>query len=206
MENFLKGIVAGFIVAVPLGPVAVLCFQRVLTGRLLVGAATVLGAAAADAFYGLLAALGLGAITELLRVHHRFFHVFGGLLIIGLGIVILRAHTSPGRNGSAARSGPARAFLSAMALMLANPTVIVSLVAVLAALGAGAGHSSLGSVWIAGGVFIGSSSWWIVYRLIALRIGPTPREGTLRSIDRFSGTLICAFGAWELFSALILRR
>ncbi len=206
MENFLKGIVAGFIVAVPLGPVAVLCFQRVLTGSFLVGIATVLGAAAADAFYGLLAALGLAAITELLRVHHRIFHVLGGLLIIGLGIVILRAHNSPGRNGSPARTGLARAFLSTMGLMLANPTVIVSLVAVLAALGAHPGQMSLEAVWIAGGVLIGSASWWFVYRLIALRIGPTPREETLRSIDRVSGSLICAFGAWELFSALVLRR
>ena len=206
MENFLKGIVAGFIVAVPLGPVAILCFQRVLTGRALVGLATVLGAAAADAVYGLLAALGLGAITDLLRVHHRFFQLLGGLLVIGLGIVILRSHASPERNGAPARSGLARAFLSTMALMLANPTVIISLVAVIAALGAGHDHAPLAAVWIACGVFLGSAAWWVVYRLIALRIGPTPREGTLRSIDRVSGALICAFGAWELFSALVPGR
>jgi len=43
LEFLLKGVVAGFIIAVPIGPVAVLCFRRVLSGPARVGLATVLG-------------------------------------------------------------------------------------------------------------------------------------------------------------------
>lgn len=111
MEFFLKGIVAGFIIAVPIGPVAVLCFQRVLKERRLAGLATVLGAATADAIYGLLAALGLRTVTHLLLVHHTFLRVAGGLLIIGLGVTMFRAHPSTnGREGAPPAIWPAPMF------------------------------------------------------------------------------------------------
>jgi threonine/homoserine/homoserine lactone efflux protein len=206
MEFFLKGLVAGFIIAVPIGPVAVLCFQRVLKERLLAGLATVLGAATADAIYGLLAALGLKTVAHLLLVHHTFLRIGGGLLIIGLGVSMFRARPSTGERGQDSSRSLAGAYFSTLLLMLANPTVMVSLLAVFAALDLGEGPPHYDAVWAAGGVLIGSALWWFIYRLIAVRLGHDLKEKTLRTIDQVSGSLICLFGVWELISPLIFGK
>ena len=80
-----------------------------------------------------------------------------------------------------------------------------SFLAVFAALDLGEGSPGLDAAWVAAGVFGGSAAWWFVYRLIAVRVGDKLEARTLRVIDRVSGCLICALGAWELISPLILK-
>lgn len=63
---FLKGILAGLALAMPVGPVAVLCIRRTLAEGARMGFATGFGASLADGFYGLAAALGLTAISGFL--------------------------------------------------------------------------------------------------------------------------------------------
>ena len=206
MEFFLKGIVAGFIIAVPIGPVAILCFRRVLTERPLFSFVSVLGAATADAIYGLLAAFGLTAVSHLLLVHRTSLKVAGGLLIIGLGVTMLRANPPADGRSAAAPRNHAAAYFGTLLLMLANPSVIVSLVAVFAAIGLGEGPPRLEGAWIGAGVLIGSSAWWLVYRLVASWLGDRLQDKTIATIDHVSGGLLCAFGAWQLVATLLLHR
>jgi threonine/homoserine/homoserine lactone efflux protein len=205
MEFLLKGIVAGFIVAVPIGPVAVLCFRRVLTERALVGLATVLGAAAADAIYGLVAVFGVSAVTHLLAVHHDSLRMVGGVLIAIMGIAMFRTKPQGEGGGSGSAANLAGLFLSTMLLMLANPSIIVSFAAVFAALGVGEGPTVFSACWVAAGILAGSSAWWLVYRIFAVCFGHRVSEGTLRAIDRTAGSLICAFGTWQFVAGLLAR-
>ena len=57
----LRGIAIGFSIAAPVGPIGVLCIRRTLAEGRVVGLATGLGAATADAIYGCMAAFGLTA-------------------------------------------------------------------------------------------------------------------------------------------------
>lgn len=54
-----KGAIIGFSLAAPVGPIGLLCIRRSLAEGRLVGLATGLGAATADASYGAIAAFGL---------------------------------------------------------------------------------------------------------------------------------------------------
>lgn len=63
---FLKGLIIGFAIAAPVGPIGVLCIQRSLHDGFKVGLMTGLGAALADGTYGLIAGFGLTAISSLL--------------------------------------------------------------------------------------------------------------------------------------------
>ena len=65
MGLFFKGIVLGFSIAAPVGPIGVLCIRRTLAEGRLVGFVSGLGAATADLFYGGLAAFGLTALPIL---------------------------------------------------------------------------------------------------------------------------------------------
>ncbi len=67
---FLKGIFIGFALAVPIGPIGIMCIRRTLTGGRLRGLIIGLGAATADLLYGCIAAFGLTVISDTL-VSHR---------------------------------------------------------------------------------------------------------------------------------------
>ena len=61
IELFFKGLVVGFLISTPVGPIGVLCIQRTLNKGKLHGIVSGLGAATADAIYGFIAALLLVA-------------------------------------------------------------------------------------------------------------------------------------------------
>jgi threonine/homoserine/homoserine lactone efflux protein len=62
----LKGLVIGFAIAAPVGPIGVLCIRRTLADGWAQGLISGLGAASADACYGLVAALGLTVVSSFL--------------------------------------------------------------------------------------------------------------------------------------------
>ena len=88
---FIKGIVVGFAVAAPVGPVAVLCIRRTLANGLISGFATGIGAAVADMFYGAVAALGIGFVADLLAEHQIGFRILGGVVLVFMAARMLRA-------------------------------------------------------------------------------------------------------------------
>src|SRR5688572_32852585 len=61
-----RGLVLGFTIAAAVGPISLLCIRRTLAEGRVVGLASGLGVATADATYGAIAAFGLTAITDLL--------------------------------------------------------------------------------------------------------------------------------------------
>jgi threonine/homoserine/homoserine lactone efflux protein len=208
MEIVLKGLIAGFIIAVPLGPVSVLCFRRVLTERLLAGLFTVFGAAAADTLYGLIAALGITAITHQIQEHRFWLRIFAGLFLLYFGTTMIRAHPSDkngGQTGSAL--GLMAAFWSAFGLMIVNPVVIFSFFGVFAWLDLSAHQAGFDTAArLAVGLFAGSSAWWLVYKLAFQLFGEKLRKNGIHQINLAAGALVCIFGGWELFAALFRHR
>ena len=61
-----NGIMVGFSIAAPVGPIGVLCIKKTLNEGRAQGFVTGLGATTADAFYGFVAAFGITFITTAL--------------------------------------------------------------------------------------------------------------------------------------------
>ena len=203
MELFLKGIVAGFIVAVPLGPVSILCFRRILTGTLLAGIVTVVGAALADSIYGVVAAFGLRAVTRALLTHRAPLRIAGGIFLLWLGLAMFRFKERAEGADRAATRNLAGSFFSAFLLMLANPTIIISFLAVFAAIDLGAEQGLLRHGPLLGsGVFLGSAAWWGIYKALSLPFRGKVASRELRLINLSAGSLICAFGLWQLLDLI----
>src|SRR4051812_43650135 len=84
-DFFIKGLILGFAIAAPVGPIGVLCIRRSLADGQSSGLATGLGAATADAAYGCMAAFGLTAVSTFL-VNQRFWlGLVGGIFLCYLG-------------------------------------------------------------------------------------------------------------------------
>jgi threonine/homoserine/homoserine lactone efflux protein len=64
---FIKGLILGFIICVPFGPIGLLCVMRTLTDGKLAGIASVLGASVMDAIYCAIGGLGVSYVSNFLN-------------------------------------------------------------------------------------------------------------------------------------------
>src|SRR5260370_29906269 len=85
-----KGLMAGLAIAVPVGPVNVLCASRTLSKGRLSGLMSGFGAATADALYGAIAGFSITYLIEFLEREEFWIRVFGGILLVGIGVMYFR--------------------------------------------------------------------------------------------------------------------
>lgn len=189
---FLKGCVIGLSIAAPVGPIGVLCIRRSLAEGARVGFMTGLGAAAADGFYGAVAAFGLTVISSFLTEQQPLLRIVGGIFLLYLGIKTFLAKPAERAASPGTHAG---AFTSTFFLTVTNPMTIFSFIVIFAAFGIGNGPINY---WRATsmtlGVFIGSAAWWLFLSsgVALLRSRITPHW--MQQVNRISGAIIIAFG------------
>jgi threonine/homoserine/homoserine lactone efflux protein len=199
----IRGFVLGFTIAAAVGPIALLCIRRTLAEGRVVGLASGMGVATADATYGAVAAFGLTAVTDLLVDWRRGLGLVGGLFLLWLAWRTIRS--VPGEVASAAngaRRGLLGAYLSTLGLTLTNPMTILSFAALFVGLNVTGGNAA-GAALLTLGVFAGSAAWWVVLVTVvgAMRSRLTPAG--MRRINVASGALIGAFALFALATAAI---
>ena len=198
MLNFmLRGIVIGFAIAAPVGPIGLLCIQRSLAEGRRMGLATGLGAATADAAYGCVAAFGLTAISNFLVGQRLWLGFFGGLFLCYLGLRTFIKQPG-GRLVEDRNGGLLSAYVSTLFLTLTNPMTILSFTAVFAGFGLGTAPDYLHASVLVAGVFIGSALWWLLLSSGVARFRLQVGSGWMRTINRLSGGIIIAFGLYSL--------
>ena len=87
LELTMRGLVAGLIIAAPVGPVNVLCIQRTLEKGWRSGLLSGLGAALADTLYGSIAGFGIRLVIQFLIGEEFRIRLIGGILLMGIGLV-----------------------------------------------------------------------------------------------------------------------
>jgi threonine/homoserine/homoserine lactone efflux protein len=194
-DLLLRGIVLGFSIAAPVGPIGVLCIRRTLAEGRLSGLVSGLGAATADAIYCSLAAYGLVLILTPLIRQQALLSLAGGLFLCGLGIKVFLTKP-PEAATSAGERGLVGAFLSALLLTLANPTTILSFAALLSQIGLTGSAASAAPLVV--GVFLGSTLWWLALSSAVALLRSRFDAGALRCINRLSGVVILGFGLLSL--------
>jgi threonine/homoserine/homoserine lactone efflux protein len=202
IDFLLKGLLIGFSIAAPVGPIGVLCIRRTLSEGRWAGLLSGLGAATADACYGCVAAFGLTIISSWLLSQQFWLSLIGGGFLCYLGYKTFVAHPAENATQTAER-GYIRAYASTFFLTLTNPATILSFAAIFAGLGLAniSGDYSLATVLVLG-VFLGSALWWLMLSggVSLFRTKFTPER--LRWVNKFSGLIIAGFGVLALVSLL----
>jgi threonine/homoserine/homoserine lactone efflux protein len=194
-----KGILLGFSVAAPVGPIGILCIRRTLHFGANHGFLTGMGAATADSLYALIAGLGLAGIASALIEHQHWLRLTGGLFLLYLGVKTLLSR--PARSARTSDGGQLlSAYLSSFALTVTNPMTILSFVAVFAGLGLGAtpGSSLYEGLILVLGVFLGSAAWWLILSFGTGLLKDRLNERHLLWINRVSGMVVLSFGLHAL--------
>jgi threonine/homoserine/homoserine lactone efflux protein len=201
---WLKGLILGFSVAAPIGPINLLCIQRTLARGRLHGFISGLGAATADTIYGLVAAVGVGAVTSFLLSQQFWMQTAGGAFLLWLGLKT--ALTRPGNGpvpGPAEAGNLKSAYFSILFLTLANPATILLFFAVFAGLGIGAQTNHAGAaLLLVSGVFLGSSVWWLLLSFLAGLFRNHLTDGRMRLVNLVAGSAILILGLWSLWPAV----
>jgi threonine/homoserine/homoserine lactone efflux protein len=201
---FPRGVLIGFSVAIPVGPMAVLCIRRTIAFGRLTGLISGAGIASADAIYGAVAAFGLTTVSTFLVDIQDLVRIVGGAFLCYLGYRTLSSRAAE-VNGEVDSGGPAHAaaYLSTLGLTLTNPATILSFAAIFSGFGVAASGTGSGSASaLVAGVFLGSSLWWLL-----LTSGTSLLRGWLSTarltwLNRMSGAAILIFGILAVVSGL----
>lgn len=206
LAAFYDGIVWGLMLAVPLGPISILCIQRTLAFGRITGLVSGLGAATADAAYGCVGSWGGLALASALAGHAFELRVISGIFLCGLGW-----HIGRSRPPHLHRSDPDRkrgsltwAYGSTFALTLANPFTAIAFVALfLGKNGVNVSASSLSAAVAVLGVFIGSSAWWMVLSSGVNWGRRWLREENWRWLNLGAGIVVFGYGVRAIALAIL---
>jgi threonine/homoserine/homoserine lactone efflux protein len=198
---FLRGLIIGFSIAAPVGPIGILCIRRTLSEGRASGFLSGLGAATADALYGCVAGFGLTVVSVFLVGQRFWVQLIGGIFLMALGVKTLRAAPAE-RAAAASGAGLAASYVSTLFLTLTNPMTILSFAGIFAALGvAETGGDLSAAASLVLGVFIGSAAWWLLLSGGVGLLRERLSAGLLRWTNRLSGAILLVFGIVAVWQA-----
>jgi threonine/homoserine/homoserine lactone efflux protein len=200
---FLKGVVVGLSMAVPVGPIGILCIRRTLLEGRLSGFVSALGLATADVVFGCIAGFGLTFISDFLISQQVWLRLIGGLFLCTIGLKVLLTQFVE-REAPSLGKGLLGAYTSMFFLTLTYPMTILILLGVFAGLGIGNTRGNYVAIAaLVFGVFIGSILWWAILSSFIGSLRDRFRTQNWRWVNKISGILITGFGLAVLLSLIL---
>jgi threonine/homoserine/homoserine lactone efflux protein len=198
---FLKGVGVGLVIAVPVGPVGVLCVRRTIFEGRLFGFMSGLGAASADTVFGVIAGFGLTVVSDWLLGWQDWLRAAGGLFLLWIGLAALRKRVVATARPARSAHDLLGAYLTTFALTISNPVTILAFLGVFAALGFSGHEATLArAAMLVGGVLAGSLLWWAGLSLGTGLFRDRFTERHLVWLNRASGLILAVSGLLLLAS------
>ena len=199
---FLKGSLIGFSIAMPVGPVGMLCIQHSLRRGLLAGLIAGAGAALADAFFGGMAGFGMSLLSHVLTLYQVWFQMIGSLILWCLGIKIFKSQPIQ-MNTPDIYFSRTRIFLSTFILTLTNPLTLLCFAAVYTSLGiTPSDEEVLPGIILTLGVLLGAAIWWMILTFGVNLIGKKFQLTSSPLFNKISGSMLTGCGCLTGLSAL----
>lgn len=212
IQLVLAGMFIGVLVAVPIGPVNVLCIQRTVERGFWAGLAAGLGAVLGDGVLAAIAAFSMTAVSDLLIANASPVELVGGILLIAFGGTLLlgRPVTAAAPQGDESRLWEHCGVIpQTFFLTVTNPGAIFGMIAIVGGLGSliGGLNNYLEALILVGAVMGGSLLWWIGLAELISTIRHKLTVARLTLINRIAGAVLFAFGVlligdgvWRQFS------
>jgi threonine/homoserine/homoserine lactone efflux protein len=202
LVTLVKGVAVGIVIALPVGPVGVLCVRRTLFEGPSFGFVSGLGAATADTIFGVIAGFGLTFIRDWLLGYQDWLGAAGGLflLFVGAKALAIRHVPEPEPLDGEALLG---AYGSSFALTITNPVTILAFAAIFAKIGSPEGAGLATTAVLVDGVFLGSLLWWLGLSFGLAWLRRAVGGFSLKWLNRISGGILAVSGAALLVVACL---
>jgi len=195
MEHLYSGLVLGFLLAAPIGPMALLCIQITIRAGFSAGIRFGLGIATGDAIYAVLAAFGISAVSNLFLSYQRGIQIVGGILLLFVGIQILRSTARLVQIESNTNVNATRLYFSSIFLTLMNPMTIAVYSAAFSSITFDT-QSIFTSFFMVAGVFFGSLIWWFILAFLSKFFRRNHRF--MKLVHTLSGVFIIIFAIKQM--------
>lgn len=195
------GLAVGLLIAVPVGPVNILCIQRAIERGPLGGLPAGVGAVLADGAIALGAALGVGAITAMVTLYRDAIQVIGGLALLVFALLLLRQR--PQLNMAPREAFDRESLLSiiwdlpkAFFLTLTNPAAVLGLIAIFGGISSFVEvRGKIDALTLVACVMAGSLMWWTGLSAIVGRLRTRLDTRWLERINQVAGLALIVFAA-----------
>ncbi len=206
----IEGAAIGFIIAVPVGPAAVLCIRRSITVGAMAGYMTGIGAALGDAVFGAVAAFGLSFVQQFVVEREAWLLGIGGVILVIMGWTTMRHR--PRTVGDPVADDREHQFsthlhyaTSSFFITVFNPLTVMAFGAAFAGRNlAGVGASLPDATLLVAAVFCGALAWWTIICTASVALRGRFTGAGLLWLNRGSGAVILGFGLAALISLLPL--
>lgn len=193
-ENFfLKGLAVGLLFGMPVGAVGALTVQRILKFGPGAGILSGMGSSVADCIYACIGVFGLSFLSDFLLQNQVVIHIWGGILILFMGVGIIRKKAETGSVKADAKAGAAM-FLSSFAVAITNPASILSFLFVFSYFGISGKVEAARGIQLAAGVFMGTFFWWGMLAAGVVRLKAKIGEQMIQKVHRCFGAVLVLFG------------
>lgn len=199
----LRGVVIGIAMALPVGAIGMICIRQTLAFGPSHGYVCGFGAATADAFYGAVAAFGLGAISSFILEYESWLRLLGGIFLL---VIAARALTHAPNGQSSGEPGSAsytRGYLSGLVITLTNPATLIGFIAIFAVFGVTDDIEAVtSSAILVAGIAMGSSAWFCGLCFGVARIRDQFSTAILVRINVVTGLLLAGLGCYALITSV----
>lgn len=190
--SLLTGTVLGLSVAVPFGPVSLLCVQRSIAAGPRLGIATGFGAACVQGLYATLAITGASAVAVHLAEWSQVVRLVSAVLLIFLGARVLMRRPPAAQPVWGLRMR--KAFASSFAVALCNPLTIMPYLLVASSGAVAESTDASLTAWSVPGVLVGATGWYAIVSTGAALFRSGLPQGAMRALNHVAGVLLIGFG------------
>ena len=180
-----------------------LCVSRTITKGRTAGIVSGLGAGTADTIYGAIAGFSISFVIAFLIREEFWIRMAGGILLVGIGLWYY--FRKPRSLSEEKRDSGHSAFVTAFLLNLTNPTVILSFLAVLTALGLQRHKGREQDLALVLGIFLGAMLWWTALVAVSGHFRDRFNSRAMLWMNRVAGIAIGGFGVATLILAAARR-
>lgn len=202
-DTFIKGIIIGLSISVPLGPIGMLCIQRTLNRGQKYGISTGIGATFSDLIYSVVTMFFINFVLDFIEERQVIIQIIGSVIIFFFGLWIYRSHPSTQPvlpNEKPTEHSLFTDFITSTALTLSNPLILFVLIALFSQFDYVTTEMTIFAYGFAlFSIFTGALLWWVTLTSLVSKFRNRFNLRGLKIINRITGGIIIALG---LFGAL----
>lgn len=204
MTLFYQGIKIGLTIAIPIGPIALICIRRSLSATFASALALALGTATADAIYAILGALSLSTVNQFISDYQTFIELIGIIVILYLGINAIRHGTPKTADQSCDTRTLLSTYFSMVAITLTSPMTILLFAGVFAGTGTNVAASNYsGLTALTAGVFVAAAVWFTGLSALVMVFRKWFTDQHIAWINFAAGIMIILFAFQRFYSVFI---